>query len=114
MAKQTQILNINYEINDKEIVFTVEGTPRFKMPTGTFLGLIDVIQMREATRHQKETDRFGEIQHLDVKDYVAVQRLMKKGLEKEQITQLLGHFAPAHQSAVVKGFNLGLEHQRKF
>lgn len=93
--KQTRVLNVDYQLGDKEIVFTVEGEPRFKMPVDVFLGLIDVAHLRQRMAKLKEVDPFYDIRNLGIPEFVRVLRLTKKGLLQEQVAAVTG-ISPEH------------------
>lgn len=87
MKKQNQILNVDYRIEDRDIVFTVEGAPRFKMKTEILLRLFSPDFLTRPRPEQEQVDALRGMDSLAT--LVRQQRLLKKGFSADEAAKIM-------------------------
>jgi hypothetical protein len=88
MKKKSEVLDLDYEIDEENIFFSVGGERRLKMKMGKFLCLINRDNIRYEVAQSKNPGK--EFEDLGPKEYVTVHRLIKKGMSLSQAASVMG------------------------
>lgn len=90
MTRPRKVLNIDWKPDGADILFTVDGAPAARMPAKAFVYLIDNARDLDKLRRKAEVDLYASIKDLGVAEHVRATRLARKGLENDQIAQVMG------------------------